>query len=731
MPSTPWIPTVTVLTDGESVSAETINPVLAQHTQREQHLFEKFAEISGKSALVAYDLPILASPGTIKNYSLVFYTTAVVNGTTQEGLDLATVKFVAGGNNSSAYTPDSSCYTIGVVSSISADNTTADVFLMGLIELDSNIDDPVNGLIRPSECNPNAPFTPGPYFLAQQEAGKITASPGGIAIYIGYALNRTEFLLAPHVPEFSQFFTTYKFNILDRPAGIPVLTNGIWSITNVPTSLPFVGWVPTSSLPSSYAAYTPTGASFFYNLPDATLINADTGISTADRLEQTTLSQTLPPNPPNLSLLTVNGLLLAPQDSTNPDGEYVINELGIWWLPNTDGNQPWSSDIPANETITVDTTTNEVNLPNHGLSLGDVVRFQSTGTLPSAISANTDYYVININVDGVHFQVSSVLGDSSHTIAFTDTGTGTLSIPQPYIWKSFNGTDSYRPRMMLQFLKFNPALKEAVVTSISKYNSASSAIRFYSKSGIEASVGDLFARLLINFIADTPATTAGTAITSLSYNESTGNITYVNAPIVSNLIAGNGITVNPTVIGGVTQPGSFTISSGQLAITGLIDDIEPDGATLQYIGLHSYLTMSLPSVIPSSFIGKVMLPKGIPALDMAFNMFVIGTRSLSNGSTTNNVTFDFSYSVTKNGAILSTGVTTIPLSFNFTVPYTANTCVNLGSLISTAMVVPSSALIVNGVSGDVIVNFSLARTTPVSNAYPFDIGIVDLYWSIG
>ncbi len=58
MPVTPWIPTITNIKDGTDVSAEVVNPILAQHTQREQHLFEQLAAFTDKSVLTIFNEPL-------------------------------------------------------------------------------------------------------------------------------------------------------------------------------------------------------------------------------------------------------------------------------------------------------------------------------------------------------------------------------------------------------------------------------------------------------------------------------------------------------------------------------------------------------------------------------------------------------------------------------------------------------------------------------------------------
>jgi hypothetical protein len=55
MPITPWVPAVRTIKDGEDVSQATVNKPLNQLIQREQHLYEKFEELLGKSVLISYN----------------------------------------------------------------------------------------------------------------------------------------------------------------------------------------------------------------------------------------------------------------------------------------------------------------------------------------------------------------------------------------------------------------------------------------------------------------------------------------------------------------------------------------------------------------------------------------------------------------------------------------------------------------------------------------------------
>lgn len=80
-------------------------------------------------------------------------------------------------------------------------------------------------------------------------------------------------------------------------------------------------------------------------------------------------------------------------------------------------------------TVTADNTTNIFTRSSHGLSVNQVIRFFTTGTLPTNITANTDYYVISDSFTTGQFKVSLTQGGLE--VDFTTDGTGTLTFIRP------------------------------------------------------------------------------------------------------------------------------------------------------------------------------------------------------------------------------------------------------------------------------------------------------------
>ncbi len=73
---------------------------------------------------------------------------------------------------------------------------------------------------------------------------------------------------------------------------------------------------------------------------------------------------------------------------------------------------------------TVTAATDLINKTAHGLSAGDAVLFETAGTIPAGITADTIYYVIASGLTVDVFKVSTTYGGS--TIDITDTGTGNV-----------------------------------------------------------------------------------------------------------------------------------------------------------------------------------------------------------------------------------------------------------------------------------------------------------------
>ncbi len=338
---TPWLPTVRRIKDGEAVDQSTVNVPIDQLTQREQHLYEKFESLLGKSVLISFAQPIHPTADIDKGQLNLVYFKSDNAG---EGIAKAITGF-SSSNSSSSFVPNKSNYVFGIVKTVYPTEKTADIFTEGLCEFPVDIDHPVLGLIQKDGVNIE-PFEVGPYYLSRKTPGKITKDPAGIPVYIGYALSKRKFLLHANVDEFSQFFINYRYHALDRVSGVPNKSGATWAINN--PDLNKLGWVPVSSVTSLVA---PPGAVFYYNIPSVAVIsdpmapNYDAALETFEREEALELKKHLPPVPSNFIQLSINGVIQRYKDVYDSDGVYSVNDYGLWWHSNT--TVPWASTYPS------------------------------------------------------------------------------------------------------------------------------------------------------------------------------------------------------------------------------------------------------------------------------------------------------------------------------------------------------------------------------------------------
>jgi hypothetical protein len=100
------------------------------------------------------------------------------------------------------------------------------------------------------------------------------------------------------------------------------------------------------------------------------------------------------------------------------NGVIITSFDGISWTKRASGNQIKSTDIASVRNTGGDL---EIRSTGHGLDVGDVIRFTTTGTLPTGLALSTDYYVVAVPINN-SFYVSAT--ESGTPIVYTDEGTG-------------------------------------------------------------------------------------------------------------------------------------------------------------------------------------------------------------------------------------------------------------------------------------------------------------------
>lgn len=655
MATTPWIPTVQTIQDGQNVDAATTNAVFNQLIQRDQYLFERFDDQENKAALIMTHLPVHPDhTGDVAVSRAVYY----LKDNNGEGLAPAVVQYSSSQVNS-LYAPGNSCFVLGVVRSTetTAGLMYADVFLNGYISI-----------TMADIMETGSTFAVGPYYLSAKEVGKVSQAPGGMAIYVGYATSATEMLLGPHVDELSEFYINYRFTILDRPNGTPINYAGTWVIANpdvTPHNPPAttgainrVGWIPVADIPTNIVPTSsiPTDAKFFYGLPAALLTTDLTeyaaldnpGISDDEKLDAKLLLMAWPPVPLDLTFLFGNGIVQTPRSDEAPSGIYSVDQFGIWWYNDQDPYQPWASDLP-----------------------------------PTWV---------------------------------------------PSDWPTNKGSEAMRMHLLMQFVKFNPAVRAAIVASMAAYNdstnNSTNVLKFYDRdSGAEASVGDLKVKFNLPISSSTESPVTPTAVKTIEYNQVTGQLEIETSPVITGISAGNGINV---VVSGT---GGATISTQTIGLNGQVDSLEPENARLEYLGLHSYLNLVNPATLSTGLVGKLLLPPSIATGDLNLVLFLFGKSSTGS---LQSISFNFYYSVATPislvGAdpnlnyLISSATTAGSNPISIDLPAAAYTAYNMFYVAPATMIVPAAKL-----TGDTWVNFRLTR---IASTYTGDVGVVGVYWKI-
>ena len=144
-------------------------------------------------------------------------------------------------------------------------------------------------------------------------------------------------------------------------------------------------------------------------------------------------------------ILRVSGLLRPPQTPCSfivNDEIFRINYIrgytfGVGSPTNTSGGfsscqfildelTPFTDSV-GSVTCTFNGTTNTITVSGgHGLQVGAIIKFNTTGTLPTNITAGQDYYVLLNGLTTTTFKITDVAGSTTE-LDFTGNGTGTNS----------------------------------------------------------------------------------------------------------------------------------------------------------------------------------------------------------------------------------------------------------------------------------------------------------------
>jgi hypothetical protein len=409
---------------------------------------------------------------------------------------------------------------------------------------------------------------------------------------------------------------------------------------------------------------------------------------------------------------------------------------------------------------TVDVSNDQVTLTykkgsgavlNHGLAVDDPVRFikglaalddgaadtvmpnVAINSVNGTLTEYTTYYVKTVADNVIKLKT-----EDGHSVDFTALGTGAIYLQfTPKRWAdnavdvSSRGWKDSRPTMVLQFTKAAPDLKDIVVTSLQPetgaVKKATGVLTFLDATAeTEATHGDLKVQFDLPFntelqVADTTADTptgysdlvtyTGQAVKKLAWNNTTAKMDVEVGPAITKVIGYGGIQAltNETT-------GECTVSFDS-AFSNLVLSVEPEGARLEYTGLHSYLNLDY-AVAPCGYVGKFLLPEVLPSVgsDAFLRLQLYG---FFKNTPTSSLSFKFDYAVTKSTALIQSGITTVsPITYSLT-----------GKVKDTVYLisVPEFKIPVTDLAGHAFVNFRIQR---LKTGFTYPFCVLGTYWTI-
>lgn len=738
---TNWPSVVDLIKDGQDVSEAVVNTSLSALVNRTQYLYERLETTYNNARLMAMGQPVATGSGVAK-YSVVYYDGS---STATPGLKLTFPK-LANLSDFPFFRGADSAHVYGIVTD-DVSNNTANVCLQGLVS--SSNEDVVGALLDTAD----ATFKSGPLYLSSTQAGKLTPIPNGLAIFVAYAKSRNEVYINPNQESLSELFWTFRYAVLDRPAGEVSFNSGtgLWSISSPGTTK--VGWVNATDKLTNEELTTlfPDGVpTYFYQLPDRATIEASDNqeLTQAEKNAAIQLRAAFPAKANAFSFLSVNGVVLSPRLVAEDRGSYVLNELGLWWFRDQVTNssipehdQPWAQDLPYSLVVdTVATSGQNIYLKTPegdaitgldttpGFNALEVVRFftGTGGVLPAEISGGTDYVLKNIT--STHFSIAAA-NTPNTIITLSTSGTGPWYLKwKPTFWRIGKGSTQHRPLMQLQFTKLNPEARQNMVTSLQADSSVTApAIQLTSLStGQPANVGDLKVKFNLGVLNGwdglSSSVNQGRAVKGVFFNPATEQLELSTGDVVSEIRNGGGLKVERDT------NGLYTVSFAD-AYANIVSAIEPEQSRLEYVGLNSFLAFDY-STTPNGFIGKFILPdqlvtSGSNYLNLILSLF---GRTAPTSISTRGLRFKFEYAIGHIGRPLSP-TTTIVQPINFDLPLTGSAYVpnTVFETAPTLFRIPVAEL-----SPKATVNFRIHRlkTDPTSSLYTGVVGMTNVYWSL-
>lgn len=291
--------------DGEPVDARTSGRAGRALEQRTAYLKARLEALEGGQAVVLWEQTVAED---VRVGMPVYFDPA--NARFDKAL--AAVDTDAAGVLAGAATAD----VVGVVS-YKHNATLADVVVAGRAVIDLTE-------------SAGAAAAGGRYFLSGREAGKLTLQRPGVSVPVLVAAGADDVVYVnPQLRDLADSHLHFKIDLYTQPAGelSPPEAGGRHTIADPDPNDP--GWLPAGH--EAFGGAAPAGAKFGYNL--------------AQHPELERLWPPLPAEAAALVLFRAEDGGYGVELPLGPGGVAVVDEAGLWWMSDCNGDVPWAADL--------------------------------------------------------------------------------------------------------------------------------------------------------------------------------------------------------------------------------------------------------------------------------------------------------------------------------------------------------------------------------------------------
>jgi hypothetical protein len=648
---------------------------------------------------------------------------------------------------------------------LSSSGSTGDVLLYGAIDPSSDIPGTTMEFFLDYAASQGS-FSPGVYYLSRKSAGKITSAPSMPRVQLGY-FSSNLIIFSPRYDGYPSGHVHYTFKLEARPAasqnhaktGIAVTmdeNNNPYDVVDYyncgsQASLPDVSLAIRKN--SNVAPGYDQRVEIYAGLDGHVGVDIISGggldyynpSSSGDSVSSASIQW-----PSYGTYISIPGTNLEVAFFRH-DGQYSGNNVAQDWPTDTGARYKiylpndlagWANSNPYD----IDLLSPENNEYRFRYVIESNTQLASAWPPTPLNSCRLEYQTGELNSQ------SSVL-PTLRGLYWDPVGTNGLPWPSGYTVATASQFDGH-PDQTLYFIPTSPENYSQIVTSL--VSRSPSILIQRCPDGSAASTGDL--QVLLDLaLGVNPSLSTGYDTAFVSVN----NETFSASPMVSELVAGPGISIarvdagSPNALLPTRNVGKLQISRKDVSLEGEVTSIALRNAKEVFRDNLAYVSFVQPSRASSAISARFKVPKsGTPAnqTSLSLNGLFLGSAALTQqvGNTAYNAVFKAVYQIIRPGFDLNAldenrAIAVQYWTIPFPVPYVPFNVLSStyphpesGFAISSSSINPLNPVISSenpGFFDDDVVTVYISRETQtgdesVIDNYPGDVGLVSLRWNI-